>query len=288
MISGIALQRTTSTLSINNIEDAHLEARILLSHVLQQSPTDLYSKPEYSLSPEQQQKLQELVKRRLQREPSAYLINHKEFFGLDFHVDHSALIPRPETELLVEETLKFVQSHINNLVDLVKPLVIADIGTGCGNIAISLALNSNDTKIYAVDISPSALEVASLNCHTHNVTDQIILLQGNLLEPLTETVDVIVANLPYIPTPELAKLSPEIHNFEPMIALDGGRQGLDHIGQLLRQAKEKIHHSCRILLEIGADQEKSVATLITEHLPNATFEFIPDWNGIKRIIGINI
>lgn len=288
MTSSNALQETASTLSINNIEDAHLEARVLLGHVLKQSPTDLYSKTEYSLSPEQEQRLQQLIKRRLHREPSAYLINHKEFYGLDFYVDHRVLIPRPETELLVEEALKFVQNNISNPLHSIKPLVIADIGTGCGNIAISLALNSNNTKIYAVDISPSALEVAALNCNIHNVTDRIILLQGNLLEPLTETVDLIVANLPYIVTSELAQLSPEILHFEPMAALDGGKQGLDHIDQLLNQGKERIHHSCHILLEIGDSQEQPVAALVKEHLPNATFDFIPDWNSTKRIIEINI
>lgn len=286
MMLGSALQQTVSKLSTNDIEDAHLEARVLLSHVLKRSPVDIYTEPEYNLSQEQEQGLQQLVERRLQREPSAYLINHKEFYGSNFYVDHRVLIPRPETELLVEETLKFIHGNIINHIQSTKPLVIADIGTGCGNIAISLALNINNVKIYAVDISPSALEVAIINCKLHKATDRIILLQGNLLEPLPEAAHLMVANLPYITTSELAKLSPEIYYFEPMVALDGGGEGLDLINQLLKQVKQK-NHPCHLLIEIGAGQEQLIATLIEKHLPHATFEFIPDSNGIKRVIKIN-
>ena len=277
---GNTLQQIAKTLRINNIEDAHVEARMLLGHILHRSPAGLYSEPEYSLNDEQKQGLEQLVERRLQREPSAYITNCREFYGINFYVDHRVLIPRPETELLVEEALKFAQPE--------KPLVIADIGTGCGNIAISLVLHMSNARMYAVDISASALEVAGINCILHKVTDRVILLQGNLLEPLTEPVDLIVANLPYIATPELMQLSPEIYCFEPPEALDGGTKGLNLINQLLRQVKEMGNRPTRLLLEIGTGQAQLVSNVVKKHLPNATSKFIPDLNGIERVIEITI
>jgi release factor glutamine methyltransferase len=281
---GKILQQTTKTLNSGDIEDAHLEARILLGYVLEKSPVDLYTEPAHVVTQEQKMYLQQVIERRLKREPAAYIINRKEFYGIDFFVDNRVLIPRPETELFVSEALKFAQTHINSST---KPLIVADIGTGCGNIAITLALNVPKLKIYATDISASALEVARINCEYYKVTDRVILLQGNLLEPLPENMDLIVANLPYITTTELPKLSPEIRDFEPITALDGGKEGLDHVNHLLKQVREKLYHPCRLLLEIGAGQDQTTDILIKEHLPGASFKFIPDSNGIKRIVEIN-
>jgi release factor glutamine methyltransferase len=282
MILSQALQQSAHTLSLNGIDDSHIEARMLLGHITKLSPVQIYTQPERTLSREQENNLQELVERRLRHEPAAYIVNHREFYGINFYVDSRVLIPRPETELLVDTAIEFASSTY-----LARPLLIADIGTGCGAIAVSLALNLPHSQIYATDVSPLALEVARLNCKSHKVTDRISLLQGNLLEPLPEPVDILVANLPYIKSSELANLSPEIIQFEPEMAIDGGKNGLDYIRQLLEQAEDRIKTSGCLLLEIGQNQEKEVSNLIRSLLKKVNFVFISDLNGIKRIVKID-
>jgi release factor glutamine methyltransferase len=288
MTLGQALQQATTIFSTKKIEDAHIEARVLLGHVLKLSAAQLYTEAEQDLNKEQENSLRGLIERRLRKEPVAYIINHKEFYGLDFYVDHRVLVPRPETELLVEEALKFAKCQDNKLAFSDKPLLIADIGTGCGNIAICLALNITNIKIFAIDISPTALEVASLNCEHHKVTGKITLLRGDLLEHIIKPVDLIIANLPYIKSSELDKLNSENAIWEPRVALDGGKEGLKQISRLLKQAKEKNLQGCCLLIEIGKGQEYSVVKLTNQYLPNATVELIPDLNKIKRVLKINI
>lgn len=282
MILAQALQQSAHVLSLNDIDDSHIEARMLLGHITKLSPAQIYTQPERTLSKEQEGNLQELVERRLRHEPAAYIVNHREFYGIDFYVDSRVLIPRPETELLVDTAIEFASSTY-----LARPLLIADIGTGCGAIAVSLALNLPHSKIHATDVSPLALEVARLNCERHAVTDRITLLQGNLLEPLPEPVDLLVANLPYIKSSELANLSPEIIQFEPIIALDGGQRGLDYVRQLLEQAEGRINAKGCLLLEIGQNQENEVSHLIRSLLNKVNFVFISDLNGIKRVVKID-
>jgi release factor glutamine methyltransferase len=279
-----ALQQSAYVLSANGIEDSHIEARMLLGHAANLSPVQIYTEPEQTLSREEKDKLQKLIRRRLQHEPTAYILKHKEFYGIDFYVDSRVLIPRPETEILVDAALKFAGSRRY----LTGPLLVADIGTGCGAIAISLALNLPGSKVYATDLSSSALEVAKLNCENHKVTEQVTLLSGNLLQPLPEPVDLILANLPYIKNSELPNLSPEIAKFEPRMALDGGRNGLDYIRQLLEQVKEQINTGGCLLLEIGRNQEKDVSRLIHSCLNRVNIEYIEDLNGIKRVVKIEL
>jgi release factor glutamine methyltransferase len=280
-----ALQQSAYALSRNGIGDSHNEARILLGHATNLSPVQIYSEPEKILSPEEEDKLQTLIGRRLRHEPAAYMLKQREFYGIDFYVDSRVLIPRPETETLVDAALEYAGNRSNYLPS---PLLVADIGTGCGAIAISLALNLPDIKVYATDLSYAALEVAWLNCRHHKVTEQVTLLSGNLLQPLPESVDLIVANLPYIKNSELPHLSPEIAEFEPRVALDGGRNGLDCIRQLLEQVKKKINTGGCLLLEIGHDQEKDVSHLIHSCLKEVNFRFISDFNGINRVVKIDL
>jgi release factor glutamine methyltransferase len=279
-----ALQQSAYVLSANGIEDSHIDARMLLGHAANLSPVQIYTEPEQRLSREEKDKLQKLIRRRLQHEPTAYILKHKEFYGIDFYVDSRVLIPRPETEILVDAALKFAGSRRY----LTGPLLVADIGTGCGAIAISLALNLPGSKVYATDLSSSALEVAKLNCENHKVTEQVTLLSGNLLQPLPEPVDLILANLPYIKNSELPSLSPEIAKFEPRMALDGGRNGLDYIRQLLEQVKEQINTGGCLLLEIGRNQEKDVSRLIQSCLNEVNSRFIADFNGINRVVKIDL
>ncbi len=273
--------------SLNNIDDWYLEARILLGHILKLSPVELYTQSEQILNQEQIDGFYKLIKRRLNREPTAYITKHKEFYGNGFYVDNRVLIPRPETELLVEQAIEFMKNRTDCFSCPGHHMVVADIGTGCGAIAISLALKLPHLKIYATDISPSALEVARHNSMHHRTTEQITFLQGNLLEPIPEPVDLVAANLPYIKSSELVTLAPEIINFEPIIALDGGRNGLIRVRQILKQAGRKLHRRGRILLEIGIEQEQPVAAMVHRYFKQANFEFIPDLNGINRLVKID-
>jgi release factor glutamine methyltransferase len=172
-------------------------------------------------------------------------------------------------------------------------ITIADIGTGCGAIAISLALALPQARIYATDISPLALKVAEVNCRRHEVTGQVELLQGNLIEPLPLAVDLIVANLPYIRDCEFVDLSPEIREYEPAIALAGGKDGLDKVREMLEQMRVKggAHLGgwpAHVLLEIGQGQGEMVTSLVNEHFPQASIELIPDLGGIERVAKIGL
>jgi release factor glutamine methyltransferase len=318
MILSEALQSATQTLLGARIADPFIEAELLLGHALRMSKTQLHTEPERGLSSAETKHLRHLVQRRLDHEPTAYILGHCEFYGIELYVDYHTFIPRPETELLVEKAVELAH-HISHLE---KQITIADIGTGCGAIAISLALALPQAKIYATDISASALQVAEINCRRHAVTGQVELLQGNLLEPLPQPVDMIVANLPYIKNCEFKDLSPEITNFEPPIALAGGKNGLDKIRQMLEQMPGKlnyiplknsvfqgapnlcngistvpvkksganfswgVNYGACFLLEIGQGQGKIATSLVNSYFPQAGIELISDLGGIDRVVKV--
>jgi release factor glutamine methyltransferase len=279
-----ALQSATQTLRRAGIANASVEAELLLGDVLVMSKAQLYTEPERSLTSVETEHLWHLVRRRLDHEPAAYILERCEFYGIDFYIDYHTFIPRPETELLVEKAVELAQriSHRG------KQITIADIGTGCGAIAISLALALPQAKIYATDISALALEVAKINCRRHAVNSQVELLQGNLLEPLPQPVDMIVANLPYIKDYEFKDLSPEIRDYEPTIALTGGEDGLDKIQQMLEQMPEKLSYGACFLLEIGQGQGGMVTSLIKNYFPQASIELISDLGGIERVAKVGL
>jgi release factor glutamine methyltransferase len=279
-----ALQSVTQTLRRAGIADASVEAELLLGHILGISKTQLYIEPERSLTSVETEHLRRLVRRRLDHEPAAYILGHCEFYGIDFCIDCHTFIPRPETELLVEKAVELAQciSHQG------KRITIADVGTGCGAIAISLALALPQAKIYATDISASALQVAEMNCRRHAVSSQVELLQGNLLEPLSQPVDMIVANLPYIKSCEFKDLSPEVRNFEPTTALAGGEDGLGKIQQILEQMPGKLNYGGCFLLEIGQGQGRMVTSLIKSYFPQASMELISDLGGIERVVKVGL
>jgi release factor glutamine methyltransferase len=262
----------------SNVEDAPLECELLLRHTLKISRPQLYLALDQELSPQQNNTFWRLIERRLSGEPTAYIIGHREFYGLDFYVDPRVLIPRPESELMVETALSLTKKH--HLV------TIADIGTGSGAIAISLALELSQIKIYATDISAAALEVALVNCQKHKVNDRIHLLQGNMLEPVPEPVDLIVANLPYVRKSELALASPA--QFEPMLALDGGSDGTESIRQLCCQAGSKLRSRGYLLLEIGQGQKETVTALLHTLFPEGKIEVVPDLSGIDRLVSLSL
>jgi release factor glutamine methyltransferase len=284
MILSEALQSAAQTLLRKGIDDASAEAELLLGHVLGMSKTQLYTEPEKLLTSTEISQLWSLIQRRLNHEPAAYILGHCEFYGIDLYIDCHTFIPRPETELLLEQAVELAH-HISQSG---KRITIADVGTGCGAIAVSLALALPRAKICATDISAPALQVAEMNCRRHAVSSQVELLQGNLLEPLSQPVDMIVANLPYIKDCEFKDLSPEIINFEPTTALAGGEDGLDKIQQILGQMPGKLNDGGCFLLEIGKGQGREVASLIKSYFPQASIELISDLGDIERVVKVGL
>jgi release factor glutamine methyltransferase len=271
-----ALTEARKILTKNGIDDASLEGEILLRHVLKISRAQLFSDLENDVSASNYKTLMKLIKRRIKGEPSAYITGKKEFYGLDFIVDRNVLIPRPETELLVDQAINLCRNlHYSK---------IADIGTGCGAIAISLAVNLPTVRIYATDISAKALEVASQNCVKHSVAARIIFIKGSMLEPLPESVDLIIANLPYVREADIrGPLS-----YEPRMALNGGEKGLDKIEQICLQAGDKLNINGSLLLEIGQGQADDVKAILHKYFPSGSIEIKKDLAGIDRVVHLRL
>jgi release factor glutamine methyltransferase len=259
------------------------EAELILASVLKKDKVWLYQNPQYRLLPHQYSKAKSWACRRQKGEPLAYLLRRQEFFGLDFYINKNVLIPRPETEILVEAVLTEIQKGKKTKASI----VIADIGTGSGNIAITLAKKApsfkQQIKIYAVDISEKALWVARKNARIHQIAKNLIFLRGNLLEPLPEKVDIIVANLPYVEEQFLQKKI-----FEPRVALNGGKEGLQLIRALLFQAPKHLSFQGKIFLEIDPRQKKKIQTLAKNIWPSSNLLFHKDLAGKERVAVIVI
>jgi release factor glutamine methyltransferase len=269
-----ALELARGALAGKAIEDAPLEAELLLRHVLGINRTQLYLDLENELSQKDRETYHTLIERRLSGEPAAYIVGYREFYGRDFAVNRHTLIPRPESELLVERAIAITHDQ---------PFpTIADIGTGGGAIAINIALALPQAKTYATDISPQALEVAKANCEKHGVSN-VRLLPGDLLAPLPEPVDLIIANLPYVRRAEIA-----LDNFEPSIALDGGTEGTAVIARLCRQAEAKLKNDGAMLLEIGQGQSGSIQSLLHQTFSSGTIEVFRDLAGIERVVSLSL
>lgn len=275
-----AIFSAKNVLEEKGFDEGRLEAELLLSHVLDLSKTEIHTKLDEKLSLKQSRELDSLIQRRLNHEPIAYIMGHKEFFGLEFYVTPDTLIPRPETELLVEKALEIAKERS------LQGGLIADIGTGCGAIAISLAVCLTNIEVYGIDISPTALEVAASNSKKHHVSNRIDLIEGDLLEPLPQPVDIILANLPYISDCRMRELSDDIRVFEPHVALSGGPDGIYEIRRLLDQAGEKLCAGGALLLEISSEQKATVTSLALKYFPEAAVEVISDLSGYERVICI--
>ncbi len=254
----------------------------MLRHALGLDKVELYSSIQERLTPSESSSFAALVRRRRSHEPTAYITGHKEFFGLDFHVDKSVLIPRPESELLVENAIYLASTAFAG------SCFIADVGTGCGAIAVAVAVNVPHARIHAMDLSQRALMVASVNCARHGVDDRVALSQGDLLGPLPEPVHLVVANLPYVRESELPQLSPEVSEFEPRIALNGGGDGLRAIQRLLSQARGNLLRGGAVLLEIGCDQGREVCGMARSLLPDCDIEVVADLCGLDRVVSIRL
>jgi release factor glutamine methyltransferase len=275
-------------------ETSRLDAELLLAHVLGWGRARLLAEGRLALTEAQASVFRDLVARRAALEPVAYLIGHKEFFGIDFLIDRRALMPRPETELLVELALAHARRRTKDerpkkldrspLVVRPSSFVVADIGTGSGVIAIALALHLPEAQIAALDISPDALALARQNVERHGLAGRVRLLQGDLLDPLDTSVDLIVSNPPYT---ILAAIDEGVRRYEPHQALDGGVDGLDVYRRLLNQAPAKLHPDGVVLLEIGATQAAAVTDLARLAFPDATISVHRDLAGHDRVVVID-
>lgn len=251
------------------------EQEILLCHAYRIALSELYAHPEKYLPAgrhgnDQDTRYQTLLQRRLKNEPIAYLVGYQPFLGLKFFVDPSVLIPRPETELLAQMAI-----------DL-KPKIIADIGTGSGAIAVTLAKNLPETKVIGIDSSSETLKIAKKNAEYHGVANRCHFLEGHLLDPLAEKVDLVVSNPPYIPTREIDNLEPQIKDFEPREALDGGEDGLHYIRQLIENSPKYLSPNGHLLMEFGFGQAEEIKALAHKHFKQV--EIYQDLAGIDRIL----
>jgi len=271
-----ALRVATGVLAAS-AENPRLEAEILLAHILGRPRTFLLAHPEAVLTPEQAARFTDGVGRRAAGAPLPYITGHIEFYGLDFAVTPDVLIPRPETELLVEEALAWLKSR--------PAATVVDVGAGSGCIVVTLATHAPDAHFYATDLSAAALDVARANAERHGVRSRITFLEGDLLSPLDESVDVLVSNPPYVAETEWDALPLSVQQ-EPRLALTSGVDGLDAIRRLLAQAVQRVRPGGLILIEIGGRQGDTAQALAQAAFPQASVQVLPDLAGKARVLKI--
>lgn len=246
----------------------------LIQALLGKSAAWQITHPDHILTDGELNKLEALLARLLDGEPLAYITGKQAFYGRDFHVNPSVLIPRPETELLVELAIADAQS-------IARPLRVADVGTGSGCIAISLAKELDSARITATDISSDALSTASLNATLHQAGDQVLWIQCNLMDAVKDRFDIICANLPYIPVHHLRHL--EVSKYEPKLALDGGADGLCLIRPLLDDLKHIRKPRCTALFEIDQSQGEGFLSISRSLYPHASIKIEKDLAGKDRV-----
>ena len=277
-----ALSWGAQVLSDAGIENHRLDAEVLLRHVLKMEKEQLYMNGDTPINAGQEAEFRALLSRRSQREPLAYITGQKEFWSLDFFVTPAVLIPRPETELLVEVALQYIKRLRSG-----SPVKVLDLGTGSGAIAVCLAKDHDVAEIVAVDISPVALDLARFNAARHGVANRIRFLPGDLFAPVKaslDTFDLIVSNPPYIRTGELSLLAPEIREWEPTIALDGGADGTDTYRHIIGEGHRYLVPGGSIVLEIGADMGRDVADLFSRSGCYGPPAVCQDYAGKDRVI----
>lgn len=274
---GRILKWTESYFTEKGIETPRLDAEVLLSHVLKKERIYLYVHFDEPLESGELAEYRELVKQRVQHVPVAYLTGSREFMGLDFAVTPAVLIPRPETELLV-------QTAIERLREMDGEKIFADIGAGSGAICLSVLRYVPDARCEAVDISEEALKVAEKNAELLGVSDRISFHHGNLLEPLKgRHFRAVLSNPPYIPNSDIGGLAKEVKDAEPWLALDGGADGLDFYRRLSREAPDYLEVGGFLAMEIGINQAQAVCRLLETEGRMSNTELYKDLAGIERV-----
>ncbi|MFA5805780.1 MAG: peptide chain release factor N(5)-glutamine methyltransferase [Melioribacteraceae bacterium] len=271
-----SLQLSTDFLEKKGIESARLNAELLLSEILKCKRLDLYLKFDQPLKENEVSIYREWIARRGKFEPLQYIIGNVEFYGLLFKVTPDVLIPRPETEILVEEVIKFCKNKIG--------LKILDIGTGSGNISISLAKNLDNAEVTAIDISEKALFIAQENAAINGVEEKIHFITADVKNYKSDyKFDIIVSNPPYVSKEEYPILQNEIKNYEPIAAVTDSNDGLDFYRMIAERAKILLKNNCKIFLEVGKDQSKYVADILEKN-DFINIYFVKDYQQIDRVV----
>ena len=282
-VSGL-IQWASALLNNHHIDTPRLDAEILLSHILGCERITLYTHPSKPLKDDSIARYESVIQRRAQRFPLQYITNRAEFMSLDFYVDGRVLIPRPETEVLVEAVIQRAQAMPE-----IREIVIIDIGAGSGNIAVSLAKQLENARIFAIDISPDALAVATINAQRHGMSNKITFLCGDAFKPLEgmETAvqaHFVVSNPPYVAEDEFPLLQEEVRDFEPYTALVSGRDGLQAFKHIIAEVKHWLRPGGFIALEVGEKQAHDVSHLLQNAGCFTHIEFLTDYQQIPRIV----
>ncbi|MCK6549142.1 peptide chain release factor N(5)-glutamine methyltransferase [Myxococcota bacterium] len=272
------LEWTKGHFEAKKLDTPRLDAELILGHVLGLQRVMLYARFDQPLGAEELAKIRSMVARRARGEPMAYIVGEREFYGLALEVTPAVLIPRPDTETLVDVALKL-------LADRARP-VLADVGTGSGAIALALAHEKKDARVYALDRSPAALEVATRNTAKHALQDRVTLHESDLLSGLpadAPKLDLVAANLPYIASAVIPTLMRDVRDFEPKLALDGGPDGLDLVRRLVADAKAHLAPGGWLVLEIGYDQGHATKDLL-DRAGYADTAITKDLGGNDRVV----
>ena len=276
---GSLLDWTAKHLAQKGVEHPRLDAEVLLANAAACKRIDLYGiRFAEPASPEVRQRYKDLIRRRLEGCPVAYLVGKKEFYGLEFDVGPAVLIPRPDTEHVVLECLALAK-------EMQSPRVV-DIGTGSGNLAVALARNLPSAQVTAIDKSAEAISIARQNAAKHGVAERIRLVEGDLFGPLgaDERFDFVVSNPPYIAEEDLPKLPVGVKDYEPLTALSGGPGGFVVFERLIDQARERLASGGYLLVEIGAPQEKGARERVSRYSEYELAPTIFDFSGHPRVL----
>lgn len=273
-----AINRSTEFLEKKNIESPRTNAEHLLAHVLKCKRLDLYLAFDRPLKENETDIYRELIVRRGKTEPLQYIVGTVEFYGLEFKVNPSVLIPRPETELLIEKILESVNKEDS--------LKILDIGTGSGNIAVSLAKNLSNSTLTAIDISEDAIEVAEENSELNNINGQISFYKIDFVNEQgfnESNFDLIVSNPPYVSINDYSELSPELKDHEPKIALTDNKDGLNFYSEISKKAQTLLNKNGKLFFEVGMGQAEEVKTILIQN-SFSDIEIFKDYSNIERVV----
>ncbi len=253
-----------------------LDSEIILAHTLKLSRTDLRTQSERVLNESEKNLAKINVERRRKREPVSQIVGHQEFWSLEFVVDRNVLTPRPETEILIETAMNCLSPFPSNILDL---------GTGSGILAVVMAKEVPDCKVSALDVDPKALNIAKENAVRHGVADRIEFICADLRKGNWPGVySMILSNPPYIPSADIQKIMPEVQNYEPVKALDGGLEGLDFYRDIIPMASDRLEDSGYLIFEIGHTQASEVTTILDNFSCYQNVEVIQDYSGYDRVI----
>ncbi|MDH3974075.1 MAG: peptide chain release factor N(5)-glutamine methyltransferase [Deltaproteobacteria bacterium] len=272
---------TADYLGEKGIDTPRLDGELLLAHSLKMDRTHLYMNFDKPLNEDELAAFRGLVKRRAAREPLQYITGHQEFWSMEFKVSPSVLIPRPETELLVEEGAKAVKASFPEC----SAPEILDVGSGSGALTAALAKAVNGAHVTGVDISPEAVSLARENVESNGLSSSVTILEGDLFAPVADKLfHLIVSNPPYIPRGDLQGLQAEVSDFEPLSALDGGNDGLDFYRAIVHEAPQHLHPGGSFMVEHGEGQREAIAELFRNTGRFEAVESLKDLAGIDRVV----